>query len=57
FLVIKKVTRTYRLINTTIKMNLVTLRDTNLLLFTNKILKEFARYTYISLINFFSRYN
>ncbi|PMD62020.1 uncharacterized protein K444DRAFT_525330, partial [Hyaloscypha bicolor E] len=57
FLVIKKVTRTYRLINTTIKINLVILRNTNLFLFTNKILKKFTRYIYISLINFFSGYN
>ncbi|PMD50143.1 uncharacterized protein K444DRAFT_546698, partial [Hyaloscypha bicolor E] len=57
FLVIKKVTGTYRLINTAIKINLVTLRDTNLFLSTNKILEEFIRYIYISLINFFSGYN
>jgi hypothetical protein len=49
--------RTYRLINVAIKMNLVTLRDTNLLLSIDKFLEEFTRYTYTSLINFFLRYN
>jgi hypothetical protein len=49
--------RTYRLINVAIKMNLVTLRDANLLLSIDKFLEEFTRYTYTSLINFFLRYN
>jgi len=49
--------RTYRLINVAMKMNLVTLRDTNLLLSMDKFSKEFTRYTYTSLINFFLGYN
>ena len=39
------------------KMNLVTLRDTNLLLSIDKFSKEFTRYAYASLINFFLGYN
>jgi hypothetical protein len=39
------------------KMNLVTLRDTNLLLSIDKFSKEFIRYTYTFLINFFLGYN
>jgi hypothetical protein len=39
------------------KINLVTLRDTNLLLFINEFLEEFTKYTYTSLINFFLEYN
>jgi hypothetical protein len=38
-------------------MNLVILRDINLLLFIDKFFKEFIRYTYTSLINFFLGYN
>ena len=57
FLVAKKTARTYRLINAAMKMNLVTLRDTNLLLSIDKFSKEFTRYAYASLINFFLGYN
>jgi hypothetical protein len=49
--------RTYRLINATIKINLVTLRDTNLLLSIDEFFKEFIRYTYAFLIDFFLGYN
>jgi hypothetical protein len=38
-------------------MNLITLRDINLLLFIDKFSKEFTKYTYTSLINFFLGYN
>ncbi|PMD54984.1 uncharacterized protein K444DRAFT_538865, partial [Hyaloscypha bicolor E] len=57
FLIIKKITRTYKLINTAIKINSVTLQDANLPLSTNEISEEFTKYTYTSLINFFSGYN
>ena len=57
FLVVKKVARTYKLINVVIKMNSVTLRDVNLPPLANEILKEFIRYIYTSLIDFFSKYN
>jgi len=33
------------------------LRDTNLPPLVDEVSEEFARYTYTSLINFFSRYN
>jgi hypothetical protein len=49
--------RTYRLINVAIKINSVTLRDTNLLLSMDEFSKEFTRYAYASLINFFLGYN
>ena len=39
------------------KMNLVTLRDTNLLLSMDEFSKEFTRYAYAFLIDFFSGYN
>jgi hypothetical protein len=38
-------------------MNLVTLRDTNLLSFIDEFSKEFTKYTYTFLINFFLGYN
>jgi len=38
-------------------MNSIILRDTNLLPLVNEVSKEFVRYTYTSLINFFSKYN
>jgi hypothetical protein len=49
--------RTYRLINVAMKINLITLRDTNLLLSIDEFSKEFIRYTYTSLIDFFLEYN
>ena len=57
FLVAKKVANTYRLINAAIKLNLVTLRDVNLLLNVDEFLEEFVRYVIASLINFFFGYD
>src|ERR1700733_10322286 len=57
FLVKKKVKSTYRLINATIKINLVTLRDVNLLLTVDEFSKEFARCYCASLIDFFLGYD
>ena len=57
FLVAKKVAGAYKLINITIKMNSVILRDANMPLSVDKFFKEFARYFCASLINFFSGYN
>ncbi len=57
FLVTKKAPRIYRLINTIMKLNLVSLQDVNLPLLVDKFLEEFTRYTIALLIDFFSRYN
>ena len=57
FLVKKKVKKTYQLINAIIKINLVTLQDTNLLLTVNKFLEEFTRCYCALLIDFFLGYN
>ena len=54
---VRKKDRQYCLINTTIKYNIVTIWDANLLPNINKVSKDFARYKVISLINLFSRYN
>ena len=43
FLVAKKLASTYKLINAAIKMNFVTLQDTNMLLLVDEFLKEFAK--------------
>ena len=56
FLVAKK-DNSYRLINNTQRINKVIIRDTNLLLNPNKLIKEFSSYYIISLTNFFSSYN
>jgi hypothetical protein len=45
------------LINNTININCVTVRNANLLLNLDKFLEEFAGCHIVSLINFFSRYN
>ena len=47
----------YRLINTVIKMNEVTLKDINLLLLINEFLKEFIKYITALFIDFFFKYN
>jgi hypothetical protein len=57
FLVAKKEVGEYRLINTAIKMNKVTLRDANLPPLVNEFLEEFTGYMAALLINFFSEYN
>ena len=57
FLVTKKLARTYRLINIVIKINAVTLRDINIPPSIDKFSKKFTGYIYISLVDFFSRYN
>ena len=57
FLIKKKKKGKYRLINITIKINRVTIRNANLPPFINEFFKEFARYIIASLIDFFSSYN
>ena len=57
FLVAKKLASTYKLINIAIKINSITLQDANMPLLIDKFLKEFAKYQYASLIDFFSKYN
>ena len=47
----------YQLINAAIKMNLVTLRDANLLPIVDEFLEEFAGCRCALLIDFFSRYD
>jgi hypothetical protein len=53
----EKKTGKYRLINTVIEINRITLKDTNLPFSINKFLEEFAGYIYFLLIDFFSRYD
>jgi hypothetical protein len=57
FLAKKKDKISYRLINTIIKMNRVIIKDINMFPSANEFAKKFSRYTVISLVNFFSRYN
>ncbi len=57
FLVKKKEKSKYRLINTTIKINRVTIRDTNLPPSVNEFFEKFVKYIIASLIDFFSGYN
>ena len=57
FLIKKKEKGKYRLINTTIKINRVTIRDANLPPSVNKFSKKFVKYIITSLIDFFSGYN
>ena len=57
FLVIKKVMNTYRFINAVMKLNLVTLYNTNLLFNVDEFLEEFIKCVVVSLINFFFGYN
>ena len=57
FLVTKKNGRVYRLINNTTNINRVTIRDSNILPSIDEFANRFARYVFISLVDFFSRYN
>src|SRR6266511_2331519 len=57
FLVKKKEKGKYRLINTTIKINRVIVKDTNFPPSVNEFFKEFTDYIIASLIDFFSSYN
>ena len=57
FLVTKKVVNTYRLINTAMKLNSVTLYDANLPLNVDEFSEEFVKCAVASLIDFFSRYD
>jgi len=57
FLVKKKEKGKYRLINITIKINRVIIRDTNLPPSINEFFKEFIGYIIASLIDFFSGYD
>ena len=57
FLVKKKTSRDYRLINSAMHLNIITRRDVNLLLSINEFIKEFADYYIISLIDLYSGYN
>ena len=57
FLVKKKKPRKYRLINSTIYLNIIIRRDVNLLLLINKFINEFIDYYITSLINLYSGYN
>lgn len=47
----------YRLVNTAIYINKVTIRDTNILLNTDEFVEEFSRIAIASLVNLFSSYN
>ena len=53
----KKEKGKYRLINITMEINRVTVRDTNLPPSVNEFFKEFTRYVIVFLIDFFSGYN
>ncbi|KAF8848362.1 hypothetical protein BDZ45DRAFT_606015, partial [Acephala macrosclerotiorum] len=57
FLIAKKTIRIYRLINTTMKINSIILRDVNILFFVDKFSKKFVEYFCVFLIDFFSKYD
>ena len=57
FLIAKKEVGEYRLINTAIKMNEVTLKDANLPPLINEFSEEFTGYITASLVDFFSGYD
>src|SRR6266536_6541219 len=57
FLVKKKKKGKYRLINITIKINRVIIRDINLPPFINEFFEEFTGYIIVFLIDFFSSYD
>jgi hypothetical protein len=57
FLAKKKDKINYRLINITMKMNRVIIKDTNMLSSANEFAEKFFRYVIVSLINFFFGYN
>src|SRR6266498_847018 len=54
---IKKKKGKYRLINTTMKINRVIMKDINLPPFVNEFFKKFIGYIIASLIDFFSNYD
>ena len=54
---VKKKSGKYRIVNTAININKVTIRDTNLPLLVNKFSEEFTRIYITSLVDFFSGYN
>jgi hypothetical protein len=57
FLIVKKEVGEYRLINTVMKMNEVTLKDANLPPLVNEFSEEFIGYMTASLVDFFSGYD
>jgi hypothetical protein len=57
FLVVKKEVGEYRLINTAMKMNKVTLKDANLLPLIDEFSEEFIGCITASLVDFFSGYD
>jgi hypothetical protein len=57
FLAKKKDKISYRLINAIMEMNRVTIRDVNMPLSADEFAEKFFKYTIISLINFFSKYD
>ena len=57
FLVKKKTSRDYRLINSAMHLNIITRRDVNLLPSIDEFIKEFAGYYIISLIDLYSGYD
>jgi hypothetical protein len=57
FLVKKKDTISYRLVNAAIKINRIIIRDVNMLPSVNEFAEKFSGYVIISLINFFSEYD
>ena len=57
FLIVKKEVREYRLINTAMKMNEITLKDANLPFSIDEFLKEFTGYITALFIDFFFKYN
>ncbi|KAF0315122.1 hypothetical protein GQ607_017648, partial [Colletotrichum asianum] len=56
FLITKKDSN-IKLINLYIKLNKINIRDTFILISTNKFLENFTNYKIISLLDLFSRYN
>jgi hypothetical protein len=57
FLAKKKDKISYRLVNTIIEMNRVIIKDANMPPSADEFTEEFFKYTVISFINFFSKYD
>ena len=57
FLVKKKTSRDYRLINSAMHLNIITRRDANLLPSVDEFTEEFADYYIISLVDLYSGYD
>ncbi|KAF8852177.1 hypothetical protein BDZ45DRAFT_600385, partial [Acephala macrosclerotiorum] len=57
FLIAKKVARIYRLINATIKINSIILRNANIFPFVNEFSEKFIKYFCAFLIDFFFEYD